>query len=96
MIQNFDNYDPKKDTMNIEEVIPDLAIDINEAISTGTIKDTGCDLTYSEETNVENVGHYIKDPLEMVQAQLDLGASLANIASNGVVDNGNVKPDSGE
>ena len=95
MIQNFDNYDPKKDTMNIEEVIPDLAIDIEEAITTGTIKDTGCDLTYSEETNVENVGHYIKEPLEMVQAQLNLGASLANIASNGVVDS-NVKPDSGE
>ena len=95
MIQNFDNYDPKKDTMNIEEVIPDLAIDIEEAIITGTIKDTGCDMTYSEETNVENVGHYIKEPLEMVQAQLDLGASLANIASNGVVDS-NVKPDSGE
>ena len=95
MIQNFDNYDPKKDTMNIEEVIPDLSIDINEAISTGTIKDTGCDMTYSEETNVDNVGHYIKDPLEIVQAQLDLGASLVNVASNGVVDN-SVKPDSGE
>ena len=95
MIQSFDNYDPKKDTMNIEEVIPDLAIDIEEAISTGTIKDTGCDMTYSEETNVENVGHYIKDPLEIVQAQLDLGASLASVASGGVVDS-NVKPDSGE
>ena len=95
MIQNFDNYDPKKDSMNIEEVIPDLAIDIEEAISTGTIKDTGVDLTYSEETNVENVGHYLKDPLEIVQAQLDLGASLANVASNGVVDS-NVKPESGE
>lgn len=94
MIQNFDNYDPKKDTMNIEEVIPDLAIDIEEAISTGTIKDTAVDMTYSEETNVENVGHYIKDPLEIVQAQLDLGASLADVASNGVVDS--VKPDSGE
>ena len=33
MIQNFDNYDPKKDPMNVEEVIPDLAIDIAEAIS---------------------------------------------------------------
>lgn len=95
MIQNFDNYDPSKDPMNIECVIPDLAIDIEEAIITGTIKDTGCDMTYSEETNVDNVGHYIKDPLEIVQAQLDLGASLANIASNGVVDN-SVKPDSGE
>lgn len=95
MIQNFDNYDPKKDTMNIEEVIPDLSIDIEEAITTGTIKDTAVDLTYSEETNVDNVGHYIKEPLEIVQAQLDLGASLANIASGGVVDN-TVKPDSGE
>lgn len=95
MIQNFDNYDPKKDTMNIEEVVPDLAIDIQEAIITGTIKDTGVNLTYSEETNVENVGHYIKDPLEIVQAQLDLGASLANIASGGVIDS-NVKPASGE
>lgn len=95
MIQIFDDYDPKKDTMNIEEVIPDLAIDIDEAISTGVIKDTAVDYTYSEETNVENVGHYIKDPLEIVQAQLDLGASLANIASGGVIDS-NVKPDSGE
>lgn len=95
MIQNFDNYDLKKDSMNIEEVVPDLAIDIQEAIITGTIKDTGVNLTYSEETNVENVGHYIKDPLEIVQAQLDLGASLANIASGGVIDS-NVKPASGE
>lgn len=86
MIQNFDNYDVLKDPMNIEEVIPDLAIDIEEAIATGTIKDTGVDLTYSEETNVENVGHYIKEPLDIVKAQLDLGASTANVASGGVVD----------
>lgn len=86
MIQNFDNYDPSKDPMNIEEVIPDLAIDIAEAIATGTIKDTGCDMTYSEETNVENVGHYIKDPLDIAKAQLDLGISMANIATGGVVD----------
>ena len=86
MIQNFDNYDPSKDSMNIECVIPDLAIDIAEAIETGTIKDTGCDLTYSEETNVENVGHYIKDPLDIAKAQLDLGISMSNIASGGLLD----------
>ena len=82
MIEDYSNYDAAKDPMNIEVVIPDLAVDIHECLETGVIKDTGYPVEYTKETDVNAVGSYLKDPIDIAQAQINLGKSFAQVGGD--------------
>ena len=55
-------YDPEKD---IQETIPDLAMSIKMALTTGIIKDTADTTPYSKMTDTNEVGHYLHDAIDI-------------------------------
>lgn len=68
-------FNPESD---IEEVIPDLAPDISEMIATHTVPATSAiDSPYSNETDIKEVGHYLRDKIEIAMAQYKLGLKIA-------------------
>lgn len=75
-------FDKKKD---IENVIPDLEISISMAMTTGVIKDTATSAPYSKETEVDNVGNYLHDPIDIAMALKATNQSLANMPTNTTV-----------
>ena len=78
-------FDKQKD---IQETVPDLAISIAMALSTGVIKDTSDSTPYSKMTSTDEVGSYLHDPIDIAMASNRLNAQLtsspmADVASNG-------------
>lgn len=71
--------------LDIEKVIPDLEISISMAMTTGVIKDTATSAPYTNETDVDAVGNYIHDPIDVAMAAKAVNASLANLATSSVV-----------
>lgn len=67
-------FDKNRD---IQETVPGLEISIKLAISTGVVKDSGTSTPYTEETNVENVGHYLTDAIDIAMAAKRLGESMS-------------------
>lgn len=74
-------YDSVKD---IKKTIPNLAMSIEDAMLTGVISATGTEIPYTDETEVENVGSYLHDNIEVAMAAKKLGQSMsaAEIAMN--------------
>lgn len=64
---------------DIEKVIPDLEISISMAMTTGVIKDTATSAPYTNETEVDNVGSYLHDPIDIAMAMKAVNQSLANM-----------------
>lgn len=73
MVQNC-KFNPASD---IEAVVPDLAVDIGEIMATGVVASTGDTTTYSKETEISEVGHYITDKIQGAIAAMKLNKSLA-------------------
>lgn len=72
----------KKNSQDIEQVIPNLAVSIAEALTTGVIKDTGTSTPYTKETDVTAVGNYITDKVDIAMAAKNLGQSLASMPTS--------------
>lgn len=66
-------FDKKKD---IQETIPDLAISIELALTTGVIKDTVDTTPYSEMTSTDQVGNYLHDAIDIALESRRLGARM--------------------
>jgi hypothetical protein len=79
-------FDKQKD---FQETIPDLAISIAMALSTGVIKDTADSTPYSKMTSTEEVGNYLHDPIDIAMASSRLNAQLASSPMADVSTNGN-------
>lgn len=80
---------------DIEQVVPNLAVDIAEIMSTHVVQSTGDSAPYSKETDVNTVGHYITDKITAAATAMALKKSLSGISSgsnSGVQSN----PSSGE
>ena len=67
-----------KDSEDIQEVVPGLDVCIEEALTTGVIKDTATSTPYTKETDVNAVGYYVTDKVDMAIAAKNLGQSLAS------------------
>lgn len=67
-------YDKNKD---FGEVVPDLAISIDEAIITGVIKDTIDTSPYTDLNDVSEVGNYLKDPIDIAIAAAKVGEQIS-------------------
>lgn len=65
-----------------EETIPDLAPDISEIMATHTIPATSAvDSPYTNETDITEVGHYLRDKIDIAMAQFRLNQKIAAAAS---------------
>lgn len=62
---------------DIEEVQPNLAVNIAEVMATNTVVSTGDSSPYTKETDITQVGHYLKDKIDTAIAAQRLGASMA-------------------
>lgn len=82
-------FDKNKD---IEKVIPDLEISISMAMTTGIIKDTATSAPYTNETEVDNVGNYLHDPIDIAMAMKAVNASLSNMPTSTTIS----EPQAGE
>lgn len=81
-------FNPDSD---IEEVVPDLAPDISEIMVSHTIPATSAiDSPYTNETDIKEVGHYLRDKVDIAIAQYRLGQKIAADAakSAALTDNG--------
>lgn len=66
---------------DVEETVPELAPDISEMMLTHTVPATSSvDTPYTNETDIHEVGHYLRDKIDVAMAQLRLSASLSAMA----------------
>lgn len=78
-------FNPDSD---IERVVPELAVDIAEVMATNTVVSTGDSSPYTKETEIGEVGHYLRDKIDTAMAAYRLSASMAETMKN----NGTVTP----
>lgn len=65
--------------LDFEETIPNLAINVVEAMITGVVKDTIDTTPYSKETDVFAIGNYITDNIDVAMNLKKLGKSLSQL-----------------
>lgn len=73
MIQEC-NFNPLSD---VEQVVPSLAVDVAEIMATGVVASTGDSTPYTKETEISEVGHYLRDKIQTAIAALNLQKSMA-------------------
>lgn len=69
-------FNPERD---FQEVVPGLAMSITEAMLTGVVKDTIDTTPYSKETDVNVIGNYVTDNIDVAMALKKLGKSLSQM-----------------
>lgn len=69
------HFDPKSD---IEQVVPNLCVDISEIMATGVVPSTGDTTPYTKETDIKEVGHYLKDKIQTCIKAMELQKSIAS------------------
>lgn len=63
---------------DIEETIPDLAPDISEMMFTHTVPSTSSvDTPYSNVKSMDEVGHYLRDSIDIAMAQYKLNLKMS-------------------
>lgn len=73
MIQSC-KFNPDSD---IEQVVPNLSVDISEIMATGVVASTGDTTPYTKETDIKEVGHYLKDKIQTCIKAMELQRSMA-------------------
>lgn len=79
MIQNC-NYNPLSD---IEEVVPSLSVDAAEIMASGVVPSTADTTPYTKETEISEVGHYLKDKIQTAIAAIHLQRSMSAQVKSG-------------
>lgn len=64
------------------QVVPGLDISIKMALATGVVKDTATSSVYTKETDVNAVGNYLTDAIEIALAAKALNKSLSNLPTS--------------
>lgn len=67
-------FDKNRD---FEEVQPGLALSIQMALTTGVVNDTMDTTPYSNIENIDEVGYYLTDPIDIAMAADKLGQKMA-------------------
>lgn len=75
MIQTC-KFNPDSD---IEEVVPGLSVDVSEMMATHTVPATSAvDTPYTNETDINEVGHYLRDKIDIAMAQYRLNQKMSD------------------
>lgn len=64
---------------DFKEVTPGLSMSIAEALVTGVVKDTATSTPYTKETDVNVIGNYVTDNIDVAMALKAIGKSLNNM-----------------
>lgn len=72
-------FDSSRD---FSEVVPGLAMSVTEALITGVVKDTATSTPYSQETDVNVIGNYVTDNIDVAMALKNIGKSLTNMPTS--------------
>lgn len=72
-------YDEQRD---FQEVVPGLALSVTEALLTGVVTDTATATPYSKETDVNVIGNYVTDNIDVAMALKKIGKSLTGMPTN--------------
>lgn len=76
-------FNPASD---VEETIPELAPDISEMMLTHTVPATSAiESPYTNETDIKEVGHYLRDKIDIAMAQFRLGEKISAAQAAGEV-----------
>lgn len=67
---------------DFQETVPGLAISVTEALLTGVVKDTIDTSPYTKETDVEVIGNYVTDNIEVAMALKKIGKSLSDMPTS--------------
>lgn len=68
---------------DVEQVVPELAPDISEMMTTHTVPaSSSVETPYSNEDDIKKVGHYLRDKVDIAIAKMRLDASLASSSGN--------------
>lgn len=67
--------------MDIQEVVPGLAMSIEMALTTGVIKDTADSTPYNKMTSTEEIGNYLHDAIDIALEARRVGNMIANAQS---------------
>lgn len=73
---------------DIEEVQPNLAVDIAEVMATNTVVSSGDSTPYTKETDITQVGHYLRDKIDATMAAIRLNQSISQAAEKAVTPKG--------
>lgn len=83
------HFNPDSD---IEQVVPNLSVDISEIMATGVVASTGDSTPYTKETDIKEVGHYLKDKIQTCIAAMNLQRSMAAQSKSSSPSQGNGHP----
>lgn len=72
-------YDEQRD---FQEVVPGLALSVTEALLTGVVTDTATATPYSKETDVNVIGNYVTDNIDVAMALKKIGKSLTSMPTS--------------
>lgn len=78
MIQHC-SFNPASD---IERVVPNLAPDVSEMMATGVVPSTSDSTPYTKETEISDVGHYLRDKIQTAMAAYNLQKSMAAVGKS--------------
>lgn len=78
MIQIIE-YNPERD---FQEVVSGLSLSVTEALLTGVVKDTATSTPYTKETDVNVIGNYVTDNIDVAMALKRIGKSMANLPTS--------------
>lgn len=78
MIQKI-TYDKDRD---FQEVVPGLSLSVTEALLTGVVKDTATSTPYTKETDVNVIGNYVTDNIDVAMALKRIGKSLSEMPTS--------------
>lgn len=79
-------FDKNKD---FQETVPDLAMSIQMALSTGIIKDSGSNSPYNEMESTGEIGNYLHDTIDIAMASKRLGLAMSSANPTSTDVNGN-------
>lgn len=71
---------------DIGVVEPNLAVSIADILDTHVVPDSGGPLSYSNETDIESVGHYIRDKIDGYVKARRLGMNIRQQIVNNTKD----------
>jgi len=70
-------FDKNKD---FQETIPNLAMSVQMALTTGVIMDSGTNSPYNEVESTAEVGNYLHDAIDIAMASKKLGLAMQSSA----------------
>lgn len=76
-------YSPKNNPVrDYEKVVPNLSVDIGEIMNTGVVASTGDTTPYTKETEISEIGHYVKDKIQGAIAAMKLNRSISEASKS--------------